>query len=417
MVRAGSGRREASRKDFRPWLRRDAGRPRNGSAGATPEPAPQPEHEPEPEPVAPDAGLSLDRLLSIARLTPVQALALATDVFAELEKRGGESVDAPPVPLRLETVRVGEDGRAYLVEDDVPVPERNRAAPAAVLDELAAAAWRPAGESERPATGPVATLDRAAADARLPDGSVTAVASLLRDADAAGGAEARVELARMVSAVSGGGFAPPHPQTTSAPPIIPRPPRPRRRPRSLARAFAGRTWKWVLSVVVLVTVVVIEIAVLRDTIAHDIEAVLEAGRSGSTATTSTAALLPVAPGAPAAAGTVTGVDLRAVHQCTPDAECEVRLQVALQPTAEPQTVTWAFQVFDRCTGATTTAPGGTVTVPPDGNRAVAVVSVALPPGDALAVLARTDLPSTAASAPLLVPSDAGCGTPAAEPSG
>ena len=103
--------------------------------------------------------------------------------------------------------------------------------------------------------------------------------------------------------------------------------------------------------------------------------------------------------APTAAGTVTGVDLRAVNQCTPDAECAVRLQVALQPTAVPQTVTWGFQVFDRCTGATTTVPGGEVTVPADGDRAVAVVSVALPPGEALAGLARTDLPSTAASAP------------------
>jgi hypothetical protein len=408
MVRAGSGRREASRKDLRPWLRREEGEPPISATDAVPE----------PEPVAPDAGLSLARLLSIARLTPVQAVALATDVFTELEKRCGDRGDAGPIPIRIETVHVGADGHAYLVEDDAPIPAEDSAADA-VLDDLTAAAWRPTTSSDRPTTGPLATLDRAAAEARLPDASVAAVASLLREADTASGSEARNELARMVSAVNGGALAPPHPPLTSAPiaPRPPRPPRPPRRPRSLARVLAGRTWKWVLSIVVLVTVVVIEIALLRDTITRDIEAVLEAGRSGSQAPTSTQAFLPVAPVAPTAAGTVTRVDLRAVNQCTPDAECAVRLQVALQPTAEPQTVTWGFQVFDRCTGATTTVPGGEVTVPPDGDRAVAVVSVALPPGEALAVLARTDLPSTAASAPVLVPSEASCGTPAAEPSG
>jgi hypothetical protein len=387
-------------------LRRDAGEPPISAADAAPE----------PEPVARDAGLSLTRLLSIARLTPVQAVALATDVLTELEKRCGARGDAGPIPLRIETVYVGTDGLAYLVEDDASVPAKDPAADA-VLNELTAAAWRPTMDSDRPTTGPLATLDRAAAEARLPGASVAAVASLLREADTAGGSEARTELARMVSAVNGGALAPPHPPLTSAPAIAPRPPRPQRRRRSLARALAGRTWKWVLSIVVLVTVVVIEIALLRDTITRDIEAVLEAGGAGSEAPTSTQAFLPVAPVAPTAAGTVTGVDLRAVNQCTPDAECLVRLQVALQPTAEPQTVTWGFQVFDRCTGATTTVPGGEVTVPPDGDRAVAVVSIALPPGEALAVLARTDLPSTAASAPVLVPSDASCGTPAAEPSG
>ncbi|WP_433293462.1 hypothetical protein ACQPZQ_07660 [Pseudonocardia sp. CA-142604] len=414
MVRAGSGRREASRKDFRPWLWRDAGeQPVNDAAADTDADS---DAATEPEPVAPDAGLGLARLLSIARLTPVQAVALATDVFTELEKRHDDRGDAGPIPLRIESVHVGADGHAYLAEDDAPVPVKDSAADA-LLDELTAAAWRVTTDSERPTTGPIATLDRAAAESRRPDASVAAVASLLREADTASGTEARTELARIVSAVNGGALAPPHPPLTSAPPIAPRPPDPERPPRSLARVLAGRTWKWVLSVVVLVTVVVIEIALLRDTIARDIDAVLEAGRSGSAAPTSTQAFLPVAPVAPTAAGTVTGVDLRAVNQCTPDAECAVRLQVALQPTAQPQTVTWGFQVFDRCTGATTTVPGGELTVPADGDRAVAVVSVALPPGEALAVLARTDLPSTAASAPVFVPSDASCGTPAAEPSG
>src|SRR4051794_1039213 len=108
MVRAGSGRREASRKDFRPWLWRDAGeQPVSDDAAdddVADDDADGADAAPEPEPVAPDAGLSLARLLSIARLTPVQAVALATDVFTELEKRCDDRGDAGPIPLRIETV-------------------------------------------------------------------------------------------------------------------------------------------------------------------------------------------------------------------------------------------------------------------------------------------------------------------------
>ena len=86
----------------------------------------------------------------------------------------------------------------------------------------------------------------------------------------------------------------------------------------------------------------------------------------------------------------------------------------LQPRPEPQTVTWGFQVLDRCTGVAANAPGGTVTVPPEGDRTDAIVTVGLPRGDALAVLALTEQPAIAASAPLLVPADGACTTHPAE---
>ncbi|MEN3266679.1 hypothetical protein [Pseudonocardia sp.] len=368
-------------------------------------------------------GVALSRLLSTARLTPAQAVALGTDVLSWLEEhRAGARSSG--IRLRPETVRVGMDGRAYLAHDDVPghsaAEEENRtdlAAAAGMLRDLAASMWCPDAASDHPAADALAAVDGAAAEARRLGGSVAAVASMLREADATGGAEARTELGRLVAAVSGDGFAPLSTARTGVLPATLRPTRPRRRPRRVARTVLARTWKWVLSIVVLVAAVLIEITFLRDTIARDIETVLEAGRSGSPAATSTEALLPVVPPAPPSAGTVTAVDLRAVSRCAPDAACEVRLQVALQPRTGPQTMTWAFEFFDRCTGATATAPGGTVTVPPEGVRAVAVVTVAVPPGNAMAVLARTDLPSTAASAPLLVPSDARCGTTTGEPSG
>jgi hypothetical protein len=371
--------------------------------------------------IAPDTGLALSRLLSSAYLTPAQAVALGTDVLACLEERRGAGVGPSRIQPGLDAVRVGVDGRAFLVDDGSghgAVSAENRAdldASAGLLDDLMAASPRPGAAASSPATGPLAALGRAAAEARLPEAGIAAVASILREADATGGAQARAELARLVSAVSSGEFSPPPPTRVPALPATPRPVRPRRRPRPLARTVLARTWKWVLSLVVLAAAILLEISFLRDGITRNIETVLEAGR-GSAASTSAPALPPVVPLAPPVAGTITGVDLRAVRRCTPNAACGVRLQVVVQPRAEPQTVTWAFQVVDRCTGATSSAPGGTVTVPPDGDRADAVGTVALPPGDALAVLAVTELPATAASAPLLVPADAGCGTPPAEPS-
>src|SRR4051794_40380159 len=98
MVRAGSGRREASRKDFRPWLWRDAGeQPGNDADTDGDADDADADAATEPEPVAPDTSLSLARLLSIARLTPIQAVALATDIFTELEKRCGDRGDAGPI--------------------------------------------------------------------------------------------------------------------------------------------------------------------------------------------------------------------------------------------------------------------------------------------------------------------------------
>lgn len=412
MVRAGSGRRRASARGYHPLVRRYLGRPRRVAVEALATRTC----------IAPDTGLALSRLLSSAYLTPAQAVALGTDVLAWLEERRGAGVGPSRIQPGLDAVRVGVDGRAFLVDDASgrgAVPDENRAdldAAAGLMDELMAASPRPGAAASSPATGPLAALGRAAAEARLPEAGIAAVVSILREADATGGAQARAELARLVSAVSGGEFSPPLPTRVPALPATPRPVRPHRRPRSLPRTVLARTWKWVLSLVVLVAAILLEISFLRDGITRNIETVLEAGRSGSAASTSAPALPPVVPLAPPVAGTITGVDLRAVRRCTPDAACGVRLQVVVQPRAEPQTVTWAFQLVDRCTGATSTAPGGTVTVPPDGDRADAVVTVALPPGDALAVLAVTELPATAASAPLLVPADAGCGTPPAEPS-
>jgi hypothetical protein len=159
----------------------------------------------------------------------------------------------------------------------------------------------------------------------------------------------------------------------------------------------------VLTVVVLAAVVVLEVVLLRDRIAADIRVLLDAGRSGSAPSAAPEPDgLPVVPPAPAAAGSVTGVDLRPLAACAPGAPCDLRLLVRLVPGADPQVVTWSYRVVDRCTGATETVPGGSVTAPAQAGQVAAVGTLPLPALPAVAVLAVTDGPAVAASPPVSV---------------
>jgi hypothetical protein len=385
MTWSGSGRRVS-------LLQRSHTRPRSGAGSHAPASAGPPH-------TAVD-DLALTRLLSIVRLTPAQAVALGADLLACLEDAAGRG------RLGLEAARVGRDGRARVIDAGPSGNGAGLATAAALLDGIRAAT-RPS----RPSTadqGLISALERAAAEARSPHGRLAIVAAILREADGAGGAQARAELARLVAIVLGEAPALDAARAPRAP--APRRRRPRPTTRAVVRAAAARSWKWVLSLVVLVAVVLIEIAFLRDEISRDIEAVLDAGRSGSTVTT-TPTLPPVPRPAPDAVGTISRVDLRPVTPCTPDAGCALRVQVTLQPQAAPQTITWDFRVVDRCTGETVTVPGGTVTVPPHGDRADVVSTVGLPPADALAVMAVTNQPFTAASAAVNVPAPGACGLP------
>jgi hypothetical protein len=331
--------------------------------------------------------LGLTRLLAIARLTPAHVVAVAADLLTALEEG-----DAVRIGVRPEAVRVGRDGRARLV-DGAAAGEQGLAPVAALLDQLTAAT-----SGTDPHLTP--TLERAAAEARRPDGRLAIVAAIVRAADARGGARVRAELGGLVAAATGG----------MARPTRFEPPEPVHAPRTIVRGMLARTWKGIASVLVLAAVLLVEIAVLGEEINSDIQAALDAGRSETTATTSAPELPPVVPPAPTAAGPITWVDLRPVEPCTPDAECALRMRVLLQPRPEPQELVWDFRILDRCTGASVTATGGTVTVPPNGDRADVVDTVPLPRGEALAVMALVSWPATTASPAVAVPAaGGGCG--------
>jgi hypothetical protein len=239
----------------------------------------------------------------------------------------------------------------------------------------------------------------------LPVAGVSEVAQMLGTACAAiDRAVVRAELAALVNAlVESSGSARGSESIGGPPSRVLGVNRGRRSTSDGIRAAGHRIAAWLVSLVVLAAVVLLEVALLRDHIVADVALLLDAGRSGSGPSAAPEPDgFPDVPPVPAAAGGVTGVDVRLLEPCAPGAPCAVRLLVRLVPGPDPQTVTWSYRVVDRCTGATDTAPGGSVTVPPGVERAEAVGIVPLPPTTAVAVVAVTGEPAVAAAPAVLV---------------
>jgi hypothetical protein len=363
----------------------------------------------DPPPVLP-GGVPLPRLVSLARLTAPQALEIGAGVLAEAAQRAEADTGSPGGDqVLIEQVLVGVDGRVLLVpaEDgshNGRPPAVGPAGPAvaAVLAAVAGAARLGARRNDPVAERLLDELDRAVTD--LPVAGVPAVARTLREAAAAidRGAVC-AELAALVRAIGRSAGS-----ASGTAPAGDRPAALRAAPERRAGHGQGRTARrrrigaWLLSVLVLAAVVLAEVATLRGHIATDIRLLLDAGRSGSAASTAPPPDgLPIAAPAPAAAGSVTAVDLRPLAPCVPRAACSLRLLVRLVPEAAPQIVTWSYRIVDLCTGATGTARGGAVAVPARADRAEAVDTVPLPALRAVAVVAVTDRPASAASPPVL----------------
>jgi hypothetical protein len=359
-------------------------------------------------------GVELGRLLARAQLTVPQGIELAAAVSAEAVRRPEPAPGSADGPVLVGPVVIGADGR--VVADPpahgggtggAPAGPPAGAALAKVLGDVADAV-RPRARHAGPAAERLVNeLDGAVAD--LPLAGAPATARRLRDL--AGGIHrgtVRSELGALVRAI-GGAAGPPGGRPAGSTAAAAR--SPRRRPAA-ARRGTRKRWigAWLVSLLVLAGVVAGEVGLLRDHIAADVEALLDAGRGSATPSPTPAARPVPAPAArpvptpgPAAAGDVTAVDLRAVSPCVPGSPCTVRLQVRLAASADAGVVRWSFRLVDRCSGATLLAPGGSVAVPADAPRVQAVGVVALPAAlPAVAVSAVTDAPAVAASPPLLV---------------
>ena len=197
---------------------------------------------------------------------------------------------------------------------------------------------------------------------------------------------------------------PPPPAATPAPVhpdrVLPAPPfPPSRRPgagRAAGIRWWRRTWPWFVAVAAVVLVVITELGLLQGRLAADLSRLRDAAGSPTVpASAPTPGLAPVPVVAPAAAGDVSAVRLRLLDPpCAPGAPCTVVVAVDHRPGVTPTDASWTVLVADRCRG--TVVPSG-AGVTPATTGAYGVATVLLPPGRALALLAVTAPPSSAAS--------------------
>jgi hypothetical protein len=338
----------------------------------------------------------LTRLLALAAITPAQA----AEVGAGLLAAAVDGADGPDTAgVAPDRVRVGVDGRVVLAPAGGDPAGADGVA--AVLAAVADCARERAGDPDPTAARLLDELDRAAAElsvTAVPVAAVSAVGRRLEQACTFDRVAVRSELGALVRALGPTADG----RTGAGPGGAVRAHPPAGLPGGRRRSAGRRVWAWLLSIAVLVGVVALEVALLRDDIVADVDLLLQAGRSGTAPSAAPEPDgLPVALPAPPAAGAVAGVDLRPLGTCSPGEPCTVRVLVRLVPAPDVQTVTWSYLLVNRCTGATDTAPGGAVGVPPGVGQAAAVGTVALPPHPAVAVLVVTDRPAVAAGPPLL----------------
>ena len=198
---------------------------------------------------------------------------------------------------------------------------------------------------------------------------------------------------------------PPPPAPTGEPVrpdrVLPAPPfPPSRRPgagRAAGLRWWRRTWPWLVAVAAVVLVVVSELGLLQGRLAADLSRLRDAAGSPTVPVTApTPALAAVPAVAPAAGGDVSAVRLRLLDPpCAPGVPCTVVVAVDHRPGVAPTAASWTVLAADRCRGTVAPIGAGVTPATPGG---YGVATVLLPPGRALAVLAVTAPPSSAASA-------------------
>jgi hypothetical protein len=368
----------------------DIVRPADGAAGPSP-----PVNSPNGS--EPDNAVSLRRLLQISNLTAGQALYLCHEIVSGLKS-------LPVNGLSLDGVRVSREGTVCSRgRDRSAATEPENAGLAAVLHDLAAAA-----RGVPLPNGAVAALNAAAHCAASAEGDLDRVAAVLDSAESPPGST-RAEIGTLVSVATGSEILRP---SAHRPPLKPRSARPSPRDkRAMLVTWFRPLWRSVAALAVLTGAVLLEFSLLHDRLSNDVHLLLGSATPPSQAATPTGQPL-IAPGpvpvpAPGATGAVNGVDLRALQPCSAGTTCSVRVLMHLQEQPQPLTVRWAFQLADRCTGTQITVPGGEVSVASRQTDVSVVAAVPLPASRALAVIAVTSAPASAASPPLLVPSGRG----------
>lgn len=102
------------------------------------------------------------------------------------------------------------------------------------------------------------------------------------------------------------------------------------------------------------------------------------------------------------AGPITGVAVQRTGSCTPGAACPVTVTVRFSPASTTRPVVWKVGVARLCGSGITWSQPVTVTAQPGWTRVYASSSIAVPRGRSLALVALTTAPARAQSPPVPV---------------
>lgn len=106
--------------------------------------------------------------------------------------------------------------------------------------------------------------------------------------------------------------------------------------------------------------------------------------------------------APQSNAPVQGVSLQKINSCAAGTTCGVTVTVHLTPSGVSQAVGWRVGVMKNCARPTTWSPVTTVTAQPGWSQVFAPSSVQVPKGQSLALVAVTSTPKHAQSRPIPV---------------
>lgn len=373
-----------------------------------------------------DRGRPLRRLLAIATLTPEQAARVALGILDGL--RALHEAGLWHGGLDEDTVHVGETGEIRLGGWGLGVDRHDVEAGRAGDDEMAVRLLgRLAGHVRRPGHHrPVqaAALLRALADCDAGRGDPAALLAAVREAAAAllAGATAERatrELATLVAMLERDRAATPTPRRTEAS-------TPALAPHALLSHDAvwrpAPNWgRWLAAgmaaalLIALVWAAVVAAPHLR--VRPPTGAARPTPSAGARPTPTAVPTAPAtAPGvrpvpalAPATAGPITAVEIQPLQgACDPGAQCAVQVTVRLQPQPAAVDVRWSLRTIDRCTGASSTLPGASVTALAGWAYVYGTSWPTLPAGHPLALVAVTDTPAAAASPPVLAGGSGPC---------
>lgn len=360
--------------------------------------------------------LTLERLLSVATLTPAQAALVAVQLLdAAADPGNGHRPAADLGRVALTTAGVLEVGRApsgrsrtlgqvlgLLVENARRLPAHPQPGQLLLLRRLEEAATEPVSEPGARARA----LEQALADTVGPD-----VRQRLTG-----------QLAALVQAfvhVAGGGPAgPPRqavPRATPSSPSTRRPPT-RRRARKHALLPHRRRGRAALVAVVVAAVLAVSGYVVVGGPGSDIVTSLGRDKTPAapdTTTPETPSKQPakkpkpdrpkaVAALAPRQAGAITAVALQKAGTCRPGALCPVTVTVHFRPATTSRTIGWKVGAAQVCKPGITWSAPVTVTAQPGWTTVYASSSVRVPKGRALALTALTTTPARAQSRPVPV---------------